>query len=537
MDLFPAEPATVLFLGRSELLRSEPLVWLAEVCHLLAWSGTGADTCARGAKASHAQLVLLDADAPSASAWFAQLRMNPQTQPLPVLAMASQPRVQQEVAWLERGVLDYLTPANGRAAFVARVKNHLDQQFNTRLLRQIAAHQEREASRQMQESQAVQATLAWVLDAMSHPGDGHAHTARQRLQRHVQVLAQQLQGHPAYAAFLTRRNIELTTWAAALHDLGRASLPPALRGAQARLSDEEAALVRSHPALGRQALERIEQQQGQHLALLDIAKDIVHYQHAHWNGQGLPQGLKGTAIPPCARLVAVAHAYCTALGPWPLGDATAQAAAQEVALAQVREGRGTRFDPVAVDALLAAAPQLRSLDGAMTGAMIGAMTEAIPSSHLTTLPSLAAYASAIAPPEPPKPTAPAPVPAVPPALPTAGESLLLRLQARTERLSPEARPFVLTLLQGTTIVPSSLADLLQALLIGQSTPQPGPVHYALARMYQPIEVPPDQARQAHQANMTLIRLCQGTRAAHEALRFIQELPSLLTPASTQRAGA
>lgn len=528
MDLFPAEPATALFLGRPALLRSEPLVWLSEVCHLLAWSG--ADAGAHGAKVAPAQLVLLDADAPEASAWFAHLRMNPQTQPLPVVVLAARPQTEQEIAWLERGALDYLTPAHGRAALVARVKNHLDQQFNTRLLRQMAAHQARETDRQRQESQAVQATLAWVLDTLSHPGDGNAHIARQRLQRHVQVLAQQLQGHPAYAAFLTRRNIELTTCAAALHDLGRASLPPALRGAQVRLSPEEAALVRSHPALGRQALERIEQQLGQHLALLDIAKDIVYSLHEHWNGQGYPQGLQGAAIPPSARLVAVAHAYCTALGPCPPADATAQAASQAIALAQVRQGRGTRFDPAAVDALLAAAPQLRSLDGAMAGAMT--------QSHLAAMPPLAADASTIAPPKPGAPS-PGPVPAAAAtaALPTAGEGLLQRLQTRTERLSPEAKPFVLTLLRGTTIVPAALADLLQALLIRQSHPMPGPVHYALARMYQPIEVPTEEARQAHEANMTLIRLCQGSRAANEALRFIQDLPHLLTPANSQRAGA
>ncbi len=75
----------------------------------------------------------------------------------------------------------------------------------------------------------------------------------------------------------------------------------------------------------------------------------------HWDGSGGPEGKIGTAIPPGARIVSVARAYVDARWAAPGPDG------REAALETIRAGRGTRFDPLIVDALIAAEPEVALL--------------------------------------------------------------------------------------------------------------------------------------------------------------------------------
>jgi putative two-component system response regulator len=82
---------------------------------------------------------------------------------------------------------------------------------------------------------------------------------------------------------------------------------------------------------------------------LRLACDIAASHHEKFDGSGYPNGLRGDAIPLCARIVAVADVY----------DALTtkrvykEAFSHEVAAKIIIDGSGAHFDPRVVDAFIA----------------------------------------------------------------------------------------------------------------------------------------------------------------------------------------
>jgi len=127
--------------------------------------------------------------------------------------------------------------------------------------------------------------------------------------------------------------------AALLHDVGRLEVPPRILSEEGPLSDRELDRVRRHPRAGRQILE----------PLLDdpVVLEGVTWHHERWDGSGYPDGLAGEAIPLSARILALADALDALTTDRPHRDARSW----DEAVGVIREGSGSRFDPVLVDAL------------------------------------------------------------------------------------------------------------------------------------------------------------------------------------------
>ncbi|TGH92287.1 HD-GYP domain-containing protein, partial [Escherichia coli] len=73
---------------------------------------------------------------------------------------------------------------------------------------------------------------------------------------------------------------------------------------------------------------------------------LIRAHHERWDGQGFPDGLRGTAIPLGARILAVADAYEDLRNGRIDGQALSPLDARRAVLA----GRGSLFDPGVVDA-------------------------------------------------------------------------------------------------------------------------------------------------------------------------------------------
>ena len=86
-----------------------------------------------------------------------------------------------------------------------------------------------------------------------------------------------------------------------LHDVGKIHIPAEILKKPGRLTDDEMVLMREHPVFGAQII-------GMH-PRLEIARVIALHHHEHWDGSGYPYGLRGTAIPLDARIVAIADVY------------------------------------------------------------------------------------------------------------------------------------------------------------------------------------------------------------------------------------
>jgi diguanylate cyclase (GGDEF)-like protein len=125
--------------------------------------------------------------------------------------------------------------------------------------------------------------------------------------------------------------------AAELHDVGKLGIPEEILNKPASLDAEEWAFVRRHPLIGERII-------GAAPALAPAAR-LVRSTHERFDGSGYPDGLTGDQIPLGARIIAVCDAFTAMTSSRPY-------AAQRTvpnAIAELRLGAGTQFDPAVVD--------------------------------------------------------------------------------------------------------------------------------------------------------------------------------------------
>lgn len=179
-----------------------------------------------------------------------------------------------------------------------------------------------------QSYQAMLETLATVIDTREHQTG--AHSGR------VAVIA----GILARALNLSGEDVNNLVEGARLHDIGKVGVPDAILLKAGPLTAEEWTVIRQHPETGRRML------RGN--PLLAKVADIVHQHQERYDGSGYPQGLQGEQICLGARIFAVADSYDAIRSSRPYSAARGPRAA----LAEIIRGRGTLFDPQAVDALI-----------------------------------------------------------------------------------------------------------------------------------------------------------------------------------------
>jgi putative nucleotidyltransferase with HDIG domain len=133
------------------------------------------------------------------------------------------------------------------------------------------------------------AALAAAVDAKDPYTGGHS----QRTTEIAAAIAQELG--------LDDEEIELIRYASLLHDVGKIGISERILLKPGPLNAEEWEVVRRHPALGANIVERA--------ALLQKLVPVILHHHERYDGQGYPDGLRGEDIPLKARILAVADAY------------------------------------------------------------------------------------------------------------------------------------------------------------------------------------------------------------------------------------
>ena len=131
------------------------------------------------------------------------------------------------------------------------------------------------------------------------------------------------------------------------HDIGKVGIPDSILLKPARLTEEEAAVIKKHPVDGARILSAISH-----------FHEIVPWVKAHHerpDGKGYPDGLSGEEIPIQARIIAVADTYDAMTS----DRSYRKALAPEAAADQLLQGRGTQFDPSVVDAFMRIAHNFR----------------------------------------------------------------------------------------------------------------------------------------------------------------------------------
>jgi PAS domain S-box-containing protein len=184
-------------------------------------------------------------------------------------------------------------------------------------------------SRDLRTERLLRAALTAMMSVLE-VGDASAGAHGRRVARLAEQLASAL-GWPESAT-------EPLSLAALVHDIGMSSVPSMIRCKPAPLSDDEKALIRMHPLVGRELLSSLDD--------LGPLPRIVLQHHELLDGSGYPHGSSGDEILPAARIVCVAEILATKSSHMPYRPAHSL----EAAVTFVRRMDDGRLDPDVVAA-------------------------------------------------------------------------------------------------------------------------------------------------------------------------------------------
>jgi putative nucleotidyltransferase with HDIG domain len=129
---------------------------------------------------------------------------------------------------------------------------------------------------------------------------------------------------------------------ALFHDIGTIGVPETVLRKPGALDEGEWNEVRAHATIGANLLSNV--------PMLERVRPIVLSHHERYDGTGYPSGLKEDQIPLAAQIIAVADAFQAMTAERPYRSAMSRADA----LRELRANAGTQFNPVVVEAFIAA---------------------------------------------------------------------------------------------------------------------------------------------------------------------------------------
>ena len=180
---------------------------------------------------------------------------------------------------------------------------------------------------------ATMAALCQAVETKDFYTRGHS----ERVSRGATILARQIG--------MGAERVEAIRYAGMLHDVGKLGVPTKVLQKTGPLTEEELAAIQLHPMRGLEIVRQI--------GFLTEALDGIMHHHERMDGKGYPMGLAGDEIPEFARVIAVADAFDSMTSTRSYRGARSV----EEAVAELRKCSGMQFDPVLVDAFIAALSQ------------------------------------------------------------------------------------------------------------------------------------------------------------------------------------
>jgi HD domain len=131
-------------------------------------------------------------------------------------------------------------------------------------------------------------------------------------------------------------------FAGMLHDVGKLGVPTQVLQKTGPLTEDEYAAIQLHPMRGLEIVREI--------GFLNEALAGIMHHHERIDGKGYPMGFAGHEIPEFARIIAVADAFDSMTST----RSYREAKTIPEAVSELRNGADTQFDPLIVDAFIAA---------------------------------------------------------------------------------------------------------------------------------------------------------------------------------------
>jgi putative two-component system response regulator len=304
-------------------------------------------------------LILLDVVMPGLGGFEVcqRLKSNAATAHVPVIFLTAKSEIADEQHGFDAGAVDYIVKPISAPIVLARVRTHLKLKAVADFLKDKNAFLKSEVERRTRELQVIQDVTIMAMASLAETRDNETGNHIRRTQNYVRALARKLKGQPKFRDALDNETIEMLYKSAPLHDIGKVGIPDSILLKPGKLTAEEFDIMKTHTTLGRNAIAAAEKLLDAPSSFLRFAREIAHYHQEKWDGSGYPEGLAGDRIPLAARLMALADVYDALISrrvykpPFPHAKA----------VAIIKDGRGSHFDPDMVDAFLAIAGEFKAI--------------------------------------------------------------------------------------------------------------------------------------------------------------------------------
>jgi len=272
-------------------------------------------------------LVLLDVRMPRMDGYEVcrRIKSTPRGKLLPVVMITGLSQTGHRVAALEAGADDFMTKPVEGAELTARVRSalRLKELYNT-----------------LDSAEHVIFSLATAVEAKDSFTERHT----QRVGESARLLGLRLG--------LPENTLDTLYRGGIIHDIGKIGVSDAILHKPGPLDSIEVPQMQAHVAIGESIVKPLQSTSG----LLPI----IRHHHERFDGSGYPDGLRAREIPRAARIVSVCDAFDALVNdrPYRVRRSTAEA------IAVLRAGAGTQWDPETVDLLASELPTIQHLGAA-----------------------------------------------------------------------------------------------------------------------------------------------------------------------------
>lgn len=248
-------------------------------------------------------LILLDITMPEMDGYDVcqSLKMDHQLKDVPVLFISALSQTSEKIKAFEVGGVDYITKPFKIEEVKARVETHLK-------LHRLQMNLENQVEKQVKEIIELQMGMIFGLAKLAEARDKETGKHLERIQILCKLFADELHKHPQFNTVVDVTFCERIFHASPLHDIGKVGIADNILLKPGRLIPEEFEIMKTHTTIGSQTLEEV-QQRFPNNEFVKMGIKIARSHHEKWNGQGYPDGVSGTDIPLCARIMSIVDIY------------------------------------------------------------------------------------------------------------------------------------------------------------------------------------------------------------------------------------
>lgn len=270
-------------------------------------------------EADEPDLVLLDVHMPGMDGYEVcrRIRALPRLRLLPVVMITARTHSEDRVKALECGADDFMTKPFERAELVARVRSslRLKSLYNT-----------------LDSAEQVIFALAAAVEAKDSVTERHT----RRVAESARQVGKRLGLPEAALDALYRGGI--------IHDIGKIGVSDAILLKGGPLDVLEQRRMQEHTAIGANIIAP--------LLTGSSLQPIIRHHHERFDGHGYPDGLVGAQIPLLARIISICDAFDALINDRPYRTRVSV----DQAIATLRAGAGTQWDPQLVELFVAELP-------------------------------------------------------------------------------------------------------------------------------------------------------------------------------------